>query len=217
MSYAFFSADGNYVAAAGTKADVYVFSAETLKRIQTVSVGAGDVADPVSFSPDDKTPYTVDATDRELYDLDIATGTTAHRYTLPADTGLGYSFGSGVLGTYTADGTVAEYEMASDKLYAQVKNPGNSPIAAVRPDGDGHYVLISDTNGASYLVDALSKQVVGTFHYRYPGSGGILPTVSLDGNTAGSLSASTARTPSRLRPPSRRWWTSGTSRRGPMS
>ena len=39
MSYAFFSADGNYVAAASTKADVYIFSAETLKPIQTLSVG----------------------------------------------------------------------------------------------------------------------------------------------------------------------------------
>ena len=183
MKYAFFSADGNYIAAGGAKDDVYVFSAETLKRIQTLSVGAGDAADPVSFSPDDKTLYAVDLADDELYDLDIATGKAAHRYLMPGSSALGYSFGGSVLGAISPDGTVSEYEMANDKLYATVKNPGSSPVATVRPDADGNYVLISDTNGVSYLVDALSNQVVGTFHYPYSASSGIFPQVSLDGNT----------------------------------
>jgi WD40 repeat protein len=183
MKYALFSADGNYIVAASTGADAYVFSAGTLKRIQTMSLGGNDVADPVSFSPDDNTLYAVDPTDDELYDLDIATGKTAHRYPMPAGSALGYSFGSSVLAAISADGTVAEYEMANDKLYAQVKNPGSSAVATVRPDGDGKYILISDTNGVAYLVDALSNQVVGTFHYPYSGSSTIFPQVSLDGNT----------------------------------
>ena len=39
MSTAFFSADGNYVAAASSSADVYIFSAETLKPIQNTVRG----------------------------------------------------------------------------------------------------------------------------------------------------------------------------------
>jgi serine/threonine-protein kinase len=193
MVRAFFSADGNYVVASGSGTDVYIFSAETLKLVQTLSVGVSDVVDPVSFSPDDKTLYAVDAAHSELYDLDIATGKTAHRYALPADSALGYSYGSSVLDVISGDGTVAEYEMASDKLYAAVPNPGTSAVATARADRDGKYVLISDTNGMSYLVDAQSKTVVGTFHYVYSGSGTIVPQLSLDGNTVyvpgGSIAA----------------------------
>ena len=183
MSYAFFSADGNYVAAASTKADVYIFSAETLKPIQTLSVGGNDVVEPVSFSPDDKTLYAVDLTGHELYDLDIATGKIAQRYALPADSSLEFTFGGSVLGVVSADGTVAEYEMANDELYAAVTNPATSAIAAVRFDGDGSYVLISDTNGMSYLVDARSKTVVGRFRYPYSASNAVFPEISRDGNT----------------------------------
>ena len=183
MSFAFFSADGNYIAAAGTKADIYVFSAETLKLIQTVSVGTNDVVYPVSFSPDDKTLYAVDPTAGKLYDLDIATGKPSHVYPLPSGLTVEITAGGSVVGTFSSDGTVAEYEMATGKLYAQVPNPGTAAVADVYPDGDGKYILISDTNDVSYLVDMLSKQVVATFHYTYSSSTTRFPQISLDGNT----------------------------------
>jgi serine/threonine protein kinase len=185
MSYAFFSADGNDIAVAGTKADVYVFSAETLTRIQTIAVGGNDTVDPVAFSPDDKTLYAIDPVANAAYDLDIATGTVAHRYALPSDSSLGYTFGTGVVGSIGVDDTVSEFQMASGKLYAQVKNPGpgTASIAAVRPDRDGGYILISDTNGVAYLVSALSDKVVGTFRYPYSDTSNLVPQLSLDGNT----------------------------------
>jgi serine/threonine protein kinase len=193
MRRAFFSADGNYIAAASTKADIYIFSTETRKLIQTVSVGANDVAVPVSFSPDDKTLYAVDTTAGKLYDLDIATGKPSHVYPLPGGLTLGATVGgSSVAGTFSPDGTVAEYEMATGKLYAQVPNPGTATVADVAVDGDGKYILISDTNDVSYLVDMLSKRVVASFHYTYSGSSTFFPYVSLDGNTVYVPGGSTA-------------------------
>jgi DNA-binding beta-propeller fold protein YncE len=92
MSSAFFSADGRYVAAAGTTADVYIFSAETLKLVKTVSVKAGDVVYPMSFSPDDKSLYAYDGTAGELYVLNIATGRATYKYRLYGVTSPGYTF-----------------------------------------------------------------------------------------------------------------------------
>jgi hypothetical protein len=186
MRYAFFSADGNDVAAAGTKSDIYVFSAETMKRTQTLSVPDGDVAYPVSFSADDKTLYAMDGTAGKLYVFDVATGKAAHVYTYTGVSSPGYTHGGGVYAIETSSsGTVAEYEMATNKLYAQFPNPGKAPIAVagVTTDSDGRYALVSDTDGMSYLVDAQSKTVVGTFHYTYAGDSTIYPQLSLDGNT----------------------------------
>ena len=109
--------------------------------------------------------YAVDLTGH-AYDLDVATGKVAHRYALCRNTSPEFTFGGSVLGVVSADGTVAEYEIANDELYAAVTNPATSTIMTVRFDGDGSYVLISDTNGMAYLVDARSKTVVG--HFRYP-------------------------------------------------
>ena len=186
MRYAFFSTDGNDVAAAGSGADTYVFSAETMKRTQTLSVPAGDVAYPVSFSADDKSLYVIDGTAGKLYVFDIATGKAAHVYTYTGVSSPGYTHGGSVFAIESSsDGTVAEYEMATDKQLAQFQNPGKAPIAVagVTVDGDGQYALISDTDGTSYLVNAQSKAVLGTFHYTYSGDSTIYPQLSLDGNT----------------------------------
>jgi WD40 repeat protein len=150
------------------------------------------VVDPVSFSPDDKTLYAVDATDAKLYDLDLATGKPSHVYSLPGGLSLAYADGDSVIGAVSPDGTVAEYEMATGKLYAQVPNPGTATVAAVFPDGDGKYIVISDANGVAYLMTMLSKQVVATFHYTYSGSSTVFPRTSLDGNTVYIPGGSTA-------------------------
>ena len=183
MRYAFFSADGQYITAASTTADVYIFSAETLKLVKTVTVGGKDEAWPVALSPDDKTLYAIDFTTGDLYDMDVATGKTVHSYALPPSATIQYDYGGGVLAAFGSDGTVTEYQMADDKKYAQVKNPGNSAVADAYPSGDGRYLLISDKDGASYLVDALSQKVLGTFRYTYSASSGLVPQLSLDGNT----------------------------------
>jgi len=186
MRFAFFSTDGNDVAAAGSNADIYVFSAETMKRTQTLSVPTGDVAYPVSFSADDKTLYAMDGTAGKLYVFDIATGKATHVYTYTGVSSPGYTHGGSVYAIETSSsGTVAVYEMATNKLSAQVSNPGKAPIAVagVTTDGDGKYILISDTDGVSYLVAAQSKAVIGTFHYTYSGNSTIYPQLSLDGNT----------------------------------
>ena len=182
MSYAFLSTDGNYIAAAGATSDVYVFSAETLKPVETLAAGGGK-ADPLAFSPDDKTLYALDPDDNELYDLDIEAGEIVHAYAAPANSLLGYTYGSSVIDAISPGGTVSEYELGSDQLYATVDNPGSAPVAEARPDADGKYLVISDTNGLAYLVDALSRQVTGTFRYAYSGPGSTYPEVSLDGNT----------------------------------
>jgi serine/threonine protein kinase len=185
LASAFLSRDGKYIVAASTKSAVYLWSTSTFQRVNTVSVRANDTAYPMSLSPDDKTLYTYDGTTGELYVLDVATGKAAHVYRLYGVSSPGYTFGGSVYGIATSGSTVAEYDMATDKLYAQVKNPGKAPVAVagVAPDGDGRYLLISDTDGASYLVDALSKQVVQTFRYTYSGTSTVYPQISLDGNT----------------------------------
>jgi hypothetical protein len=183
MSLAFFSTDGKYIVGASGKSDAYIWSTSTFQRVSTVSVGGSDVAEPVSFSPDDKTLYAIDTTAGELYGFDVATGKQTHVYPLPSGSELGYAFGSSVVDAISSDGTVSEINMATGKPYAQVKNPGSAAVATVRSDGDGRHVVFSDTNGVAYLVDALSKQVVGTFHYPYAGSSTTFPHVSLNGNT----------------------------------
>lgn len=183
MSDAFFSADGRYVAAAGTASDAYVWNAVTRQRPRVLSVAANDRAQPVGFSPDDRTLYVMDATDDQLYDLDIATGQALHRYFLPAGVTWGDTWDSSVLGVVKPDGAVGEYTMATGRLYAQVRNPGTSPVEAVRPDGDGRFILISDEDGLSYLVSAPSGDVVGTFRYRYAGAATVYPAISLNGST----------------------------------
>jgi WD40 repeat protein len=185
MDNAFFSVNGNDIAAASGKADVYIFSAETLKLVKTLAVPAGDVAYPMSFSPDDKTLYDYDGTSGEMYVMDIATGKATNKYRLTGVSSAGYTLGGSVFGIATSGSTVDEYELATDKRYAQVTNPGKAPIAGggITPDGDGKYVLISDTDGASYLVDAPSKAVVGTFRYTYSGKGTAYPQITLDGST----------------------------------
>ena len=183
MNSAFFSTDGNYVAAVSATADVYVFSAETLSLVKTVSVGANDTAAAVAFSPDDKTVYAIDETSRKIYDLNVATGSQTS-YPLPADATLAWTFGGSMVGAFSSTGTVTEYNLANGKVFAQVPNPGSAPVATVLPDADGKYLLISETNGTAYLVDMLSKQAVGTFHYNYSGSSTALyPQLTLDGNT----------------------------------
>jgi WD40 repeat protein len=192
MTGAFFSRDGKYIAGATGKSDVYIWSTSTFQLVNTVSAGsAGDTVDPESFSPDDKTLYAVDITNRELYDLDIATGKQTHAYPLPPDA-LDWAYDSGMLDAIASDGSVSEINLATGQVYATVKNPGNAAPKEIRSDADGKYVLFSDTNGAAYLVDALSNAVVGIFQYPYSGSGTVYPEVSLEGNTVYVPGGSTA-------------------------
>jgi len=181
MTTAFLSRDGKYVAG-GSGADVYIWSTSTFQRINTVSVGTGDVAAPIAFSSDDQTLYAIDRTSREIYDLDVATG-KSQTHALPASAALGWTFGSSVVAAIDSGGTVSEYDLGTGKVFASVPNPGSASVATVRSDGDGKYFLVSETNGTAYLVNALTKQAVGTFHYPYSGNTSVYPQVSLDGNT----------------------------------
>ena len=183
MTDAFFSADGNYIAAAGTGSDVFVFSAQTLKLVNTVSIAAKDSGFPLSFSSDDTTVFVVDFTQGELYDLDIATGKTTHVYSLPSGQELYTTNGSSVVDAVSSDGTVTELAAATGKVYAQVPNPGKAAVSVVRSDADGGYLVIDEKNGVSYLVDALSRQVVGTFRYNPSAAENLWPIISPDGNT----------------------------------
>jgi serine/threonine-protein kinase len=182
LTTGFFSTDGNYIAAAGTKADIYIFSAESRKRIQTVSVGRSGNAVPVAFSPDDNTLYAVDSSARKIYVVDLATGKTAHVYTLPAGLTLGYTYNSSVVTAASSAGAISEYELATGRLYAQLRNPGSGSMLGARSNVNGNYVLIDEANGVAYLVDAQSKKVVGTFHYP-ANTTSLPPEISPDGNT----------------------------------
>jgi serine/threonine-protein kinase len=183
LSAAIFSRDGDYIAAAGTASKIYIFSAETLKLVQTMSVGGSDQAAPVSFSSDDKTFYAVDETSNKIYDVDVTTGKSTV-YPLPTNVSLSWTYGSMMVGAFTSGGLITEYDMATGKAYAQVQNPGGkSAVTIIRQDADGRYMLISDANGTAYLVDAQSKQVLKTFPYKIAGASTLYPEISLDGNT----------------------------------
>jgi serine/threonine-protein kinase len=186
MKNAFFSPDGVYIAAVGTKSDVYIFSTETLKFVKTLSVGAGETAYPVSFSADDKTLYSIGWTTSksEMYDLNVASG-KATVYPLPSPVAETWNNLSGRMIAYyaTTGGPITEYNADTGKVHAQVTNPGKAAVANAGPDADGNYMLISDTDGTAYLVDVQSKQVIGTFHYPYKGTSTIYPQLTPDGNT----------------------------------
>jgi hypothetical protein len=183
LSDAFFSADGTYVAAAGTGADVYIWNTATRRLVQAVSVAAGDRADPVGFSADDRTLYVIDSAAKRLYDFDVATGQAPNIYALPSGATWGDNWDSGVLAAIASDGSIGVYDMATGKLRAQVQNPGTARVAAVRPDGDGKYLVVSDEDGRAYLVASASGDVVGTFGYTYSAAEANVPSISLNGNT----------------------------------
>jgi Protein kinase domain len=194
MKSAFFSPDGTYIAAAGTKSEIYIFSTETLKLTKTVSVGANETAYPVSFSADDKTLYVLGWTtsSSKLYDLDVASG-KATSYPLPADAAVTWNSVSGrMIGAFASTGPVMEYNLATGKMHAQVPNPGKAAVANAGPDAAGNFILISDTDGTAYLVDTRSKQVAGTFKYPYKGSSTVYPQLTADGNTVYIPGGSTA-------------------------
>lgn len=182
MRHAFFSADGKYIAAEGTKDHVYVFSVQTRSLVRTLSVGAGDEANAISFSADDQAVYAIDSTSNKIYRLTVATG-KRQAYPLPADAVESWLFGSQMVGVYTPDGDAAEYDAATGQIHAQLSNPGKAKIASAEPTPDGRYMLISDTAGRAYLVDAQSNRIVGSFRYPYTTSDSYHPILSLTGNT----------------------------------
>lgn len=185
MKNALFSPDGAYVAAASTTSKIYIFSAETLKLVTTLSVGPNEVGHLVSFSSDGKTLYALGSTSSAIkaYDLNVASG-KATSYSLRADVSETWNSNSGsMIGTFASTGPVMEYNVATGKVHAQVPNPGKSAVINAEPDLDGKYMMISDTDGASYLVDMRSKQVIGTFRYPKKGSSTLYPEMSPDGNT----------------------------------
>jgi WD40 repeat protein len=201
MNWGMFSADGNYVGAASTKGHIYVFSAESMKLVIKLYVADAQVT-PLSFSPDDKTVYTLanfSNGTNEMLAQDIATGKTLSHFDLPAGAKqmlLSANDGS-VIDSVASDGTVTEYEMASGKVLATVKNPGSAPVANVWPDADGKYVVISETSGKAYYVDALTGHLITTFSYPYPTGAPGYPIPSRDGNTV--------RIPGGTTGPSRLW------------
>ena len=188
MNYAFFSSDGDYIGAQSPKSDYYVFSAETMKLVRKFSVPGAQVA-PLSFSSTDRTLYTLVTFSNgtnEMLSQDIATGKTISHFDLPPGTKpLNQTTNDGsVIDSVAPDGTVTEHEMGSGKVLATVKNPGSAPVANLWPDADGKYVVISDTNGEAYYVDALTGSLIATFRYPYSKDSAYwYPGPSLDGNT----------------------------------
>jgi WD40 repeat protein len=122
---------------------------------------------------------------KEVLGQDVATGKTVSHFDLPAGAKLNETTDDGsVIDSVIADGAVAEYEMASGKVLATVKNPGSAPVANLWPSADGEYVAISDTNGEAYYVDALTGDLIATFRYPYsPDPRDFYPGPSRDGNT----------------------------------
>ena len=189
MTNAFLSTDGNDIIASSGGADVYIFSAQTLALVKTVSVASGDEAWPVALSPDNVTLYAINLNTWKIDNFNITNGEQS-TYPLPGSgtTGnetFGDSLGSNMIGLYSQNGagSVAEYDLADGREYTLVPNPGSTAIVDVQPDGDGKYMLIDDKNGTAYLVDTQTKKAVGTFQYPYTGASTVYPAVSLDGNT----------------------------------
>jgi WD40 repeat protein len=143
----------------------------------------------MSFSPDDKTLYSVvDFSDgtNEMLGEDVATGKTVTRFNLAAGAkALNDTTNNGrVIDSVAPDGTITEYEMATGKVLATVKNPGAAPVADVWPDVDGRYLVISDTNGKAYYVNTQTGALIATFRYPYSAnSGGEYPNPNRDGST----------------------------------
>ena len=187
MNFAFFSPDGNYVGAQSPKSDYYVFSAASMKLVRKFSVPGAQVY-PESFSSTDRTLYTLVTFSNgtnEVLSQDIATGKTINHFDLPSGAKLNQTaYNGSVMDSVAADGTVTEYEMASGKVFATVKNPGSAPVANVWPDAVGKYVVICDTNSEAYYVDALTGDLIATFRYPYSKNSAYqYPGPSRDGNT----------------------------------
>ena len=216
MSSGLFSADGNYVGAASPKGVYYVFSVESMKLVRKFSV-PGAQALPVSFSPDDQLLYTIVTFSNgttEVLSQDVTTGKTVNRFNLPAGAKLNEStFNSSVIDSVVPDGAVTEYEMASGKLLATVKNPGTAAVVNLWPDADGKHVVISDANGEAYYVDALTGALIATFRYPnsanltdyYPGPSNDGKTVYIRGGSTGPARLWDLATRSYITPSDSRW------------
>jgi serine/threonine protein kinase/Tol biopolymer transport system component len=164
-----FSPDGKVLAAAGGtgQSSLYFWNASTGKRAADLgNIHAAIAA--VAFSPDEKV-LTAEDTTGVVYEWNLVTrqliftiGKAANPYTY----GLVISPDSQTLVTVQNSGARDEVYLRSlvtNRIYATLTNPGDSPVLSATFSPDGKTIAISGLNGKTSLWNTATRKLLATF------------------------------------------------------
>ena len=183
-----FSPDGTMLAAPGGagQRSLYFWNATTGKQAADLGTMPASIAD-VAFSPDGKV-LTAEDTAGVVYLWDPVSRQLTFTIGAPADPysyGLVISPDSQTLATLQNSGArdqVYLWNIATNRSFVIVTNPGDSPVSSVAFSPDGKTIAISGLNGKTALMDIATQKVLATF--TDAGSSGVTTTAfSPDGQT----------------------------------
>ena len=197
MSYAYFSADGTLIAAAGGpdhKDKIYLYSAKTDKYLITITMPKDGQAYPLTFTPNDEWVIAVDGAtnskgQQTLYEFDVKTGKVVGSVPEP-----GATYAVDDLGDVEANETlnakyIDVYNLTTGNGYPEYHWP-NPTTASTVPysldvSSNGDRMLISAANGKTYVMNVSTGQTLATFNYTYVADPSTqqLPQLSPDGKT----------------------------------
>jgi WD40 repeat protein len=183
-----FSPDGKVLAAgSGTgENSLYLWNATTGKPAADLGDIHASIAD-VAFSPDGKVLTAEDTTgvvylwDPVSRQLTFTIGKSAD----PDSYDLAISPDSQTLATLQNSGArdqVYLWDIATNRSFVIITNPGDSPVSSATFSPDGKTIAVSGLNGKTYLMDIATQKVLATF--TDPGSSGVTTAAfSPDGKT----------------------------------
>jgi Protein kinase domain/WD domain, G-beta repeat len=164
-----FSPDGRMLAAPGGagQRSLYFWNATTGKRAADLGNMPASIAD-VAFSPDGKVLTAEDAVgvvylwDPVSRQLTFTIGKSADPYAYD----LAISPDSQILATLQNSGArdqVYLWNIATNRSFVILTNPGDSPVSSVTFSPDGKTIAISGLNGKTALLDIATQKLLATF------------------------------------------------------
>jgi hypothetical protein len=169
VSSVVFSPDGKVLAAAsGTGgSSLYFWNATTGKRAADLGDVHAAIAD-VAFSPDGKV-VTAEDTTGVVYLWNPVTGQLTYTIGKSADPysyDLAISPDSKTLATLQNSGARDEvylWNIATNRSFIILTNPGDSPVLSATFSPDGKMIAISGLNGKTSLLDTATSKLLATF------------------------------------------------------
>jgi WD40 repeat protein len=165
---------------------LYLWNATTGKPAADLGDIHASIAD-VAFSPDGKVLTAEDTTgvvylwDPVSRQLTFTIGKSAD----PDSYDLAISPDSQTLATLQNSGArdqVYLWDIATNRSFVIITNPGDSPVSSATFSPDGKTIAVSGLNGKTYLMDIATQKVLATF--TDPGSSGVTTAAfSPDGKT----------------------------------
>ena len=164
-----FNPDGTLLAApagAGQRS-LYLWNATTGKRVADLGTMPASIAD-VAFSPDGKV-LTAEDTAGVVYLWDPASRQltfTIGKSADPYSYALAISPDSQTLATLQNSGArdqVYLWNIATNRSFVIITNPGDSPVSSATFSPDGKTIAVSGLNGKTALLDIATQKLLATF------------------------------------------------------